>query len=82
MLMSGASIASAPVRFEQFDHFSRLFARASHEDAPPKQRPCIEPAQVIPKPHDFADDQHRGPRRLLLAKPIGEISQRARDGCL
>ena len=68
----GASIGSAPERAEPVHQLRRLVARPRDEHAPPEQRARVEPAQVLAKPDDAADDEHR-----RLAPRVGHASSRS-----
>jgi hypothetical protein len=69
------------LRAEEIGEIVRLFLRVHHEGEAAKQRPRIEPAQVIAEVDDLADNEQAGADRMLLDL-IEQRAQRSRDGAL
>ena len=64
---------------EHVDQLACLLARSRDEDAPPEQRPVVEPAQMLAQPGHRADDQQRRPS--IESARVGDAFRACRRPC-
>jgi hypothetical protein len=72
----------APVGRQQSGEFSRLFTGAGKHDAFTKQRPLLEPVQLVPQPHDLSDHDDGRWFQSGFGRLGDDVSQSADDRAL